>query len=254
MTVTDDATLRHDTVWQGADLVRRFVDDVRGGVPHAADQIDMMLRVVAARSVPVERFVDLGCGSGVLARAVLAHYPKAAAVLVDFSEPMLAEARTALATHRPPPQFVRADLAGPAWRDAVQLAAPFDLVVSGYAIHHLQDVRKRALYREIHDLLAPGGFFLNVEHVASSTPWVEQVANDLLIDSLHAFHRSRGGTKTRAEVAGEFVHRPDKAANILVLVEEQCDWLRQIGFEDVDCFFKVFELAVFGGRRRSATP
>ena len=32
-------------------------------------------------------------------------------------------------------------------------------------------------------------------------------------------------------------------------VEDQCEWLREIGFADVDCFFKVFELAVFGGRK-----
>jgi tRNA (cmo5U34)-methyltransferase len=32
-------------------------------------------------------------------------------------------------------------------------------------------------------------------------------------------------------------------------VERQCEWLRDVGYADVDCFFKVFELAVFGGRR-----
>ena len=37
--------------------------------------------------------------------------------------------------------------------------------------------------------------------------------------------------------------------NILAPVELQCEWLRRIGFEDVDCYFKIFELAVFGGRR-----
>jgi hypothetical protein len=36
-------------------------------------------------------------------------------------------------------------------------------------------------------------------------------------------------------------------ANILALVEDQCRWLRQIGFRDVDCFWKYFELAIFGG-------
>jgi hypothetical protein len=49
------------------------------------------------------------------------------------------------------------------------------------------------------------------------------------------------------------VHRPDKAANILAPVEAQCDWLREIGYEDVDCYFKVLELAVFGGRRPGPT-
>jgi hypothetical protein len=29
--------------------------------------------------------------------------------------------------------------------------------------------------------------------------------------------------------------------------ETQCDWLRQNGFERVDCYQKLSELAVFGG-------
>jgi hypothetical protein len=45
------------------------------------------------------------------------------------------------------------------------------------------------------------------------------------------------------------VHRPDKEENILAPVEAQCDWLRELGFIDVDCYLKLFELAVFGGRR-----
>ena len=64
------------------------------------------------------------------------------------------------------------------------------------------------------------------------------------------WHRVRlAGAKTRAAVADEYHNRPDKAANILVPVEVQCDWLRACGFGDVDCYFKAFELAVFGGRR-----
>ena len=39
------------------------------------------------------------------------------------------------------------------------------------------------------------------------------------------------------------------AANILAPVEVQCQWLREIGFTDVDCYLKMFEVAVFGGRR-----
>jgi ubiquinone/menaquinone biosynthesis C-methylase UbiE len=240
---------RQDTVWQAAELVRTFVDDIRGGVPYAADQIEMLLRIVAADGRPVRRFVDLGCGSGVVARAVLAQHPDAQAVLVDFSEPMLAAAHTSLAAHQPAPRIASADLTDAAWTQSVGDLAPFDLIVSGYAIHHLPHARKQALYAEVFRLLDAGGWFLNVEHVASHSPWIESVCNGLMIDSLFAFHQRRGGTKTRQQVANEFVHRPDKEANILAPVEDQCAWLRRIGFQDVDCFFKVFELAVFGGRK-----
>jgi tRNA (cmo5U34)-methyltransferase len=243
---------RQDEVWKRDSLVRTFLDGIRGGIPFGAEQIEVMLRVIEARRAPVARFADLGCGGGALAQALLRQYPKAHATLVDFSEPMLDAARAQLGGYSPAPQFTVADLATPAWRTSIAGRAPVDVVVSGYAIHHLSDERKQALYAEIFNLLAPGGMFVNVEHVASHTAWIEALSDDLVIDSLHAFHATQGSRKSRAQVADEFVHRPDKAANILVPVEVQCEWLRAIGYADVDCYFKVFELAVFGGRRPAA--
>jgi SAM-dependent methyltransferase len=122
-------------------------------------------------------------------------------------------------------------------------------VVSGYAIHHLPDPRKRQLYGEIFDLLKPGGLFANTEHVSSPTEWIEGISDGLFIDSFHTHHSRRGSGMSREQVAEEFLNRPDKAANILAPVELQCEWLRECGFEDVDCYFKIFELAIFGGRR-----
>lgn len=244
---------RRDTVWQQPELVQTFINEVRGGVPYAADQIAMMLRVIGADGAAVRRVADLGCGSGVVARAILAKHPQATAVLVDFSEPMLAAARAALADHRPAPVVLRGDLADAGWIDAVAGHAPFDVVASSYAIHHLPDARKRALYAEVYALLAPGGWFVNVEHVASPTVRIEALSDALMIDSIHAFQQGKGAAMSRAQVAREFVRRPDKAANILAPVERQCEWLRELGFADVDCFFKVFELAVFGGRRPAAS-
>jgi tRNA (cmo5U34)-methyltransferase len=240
---------RRDEVWKTRSLVKLFLEGIRAAVPLAAEQIDVMLRLIAARRQPVTRFADIGCGSGVLARAILSRYPQAQGVLVDFSEPMIEAARAQLAGHTPCPHFVVADLALPEWTDAIAPHGPFDAIVSGYAIHHLPDERKRALYGEVFALLAPGGMFANVEHVASLTPWIEAISDDLFVDSLYAFHRQREPSQSREQVAHEFAHRPDKAANILAPVEVQCDWLRAWGFADVDCYFKVLELAVFGGRR-----
>lgn len=244
---------RRDEVWKNEWLVKRFLEGIRGGIPYASDQIDVMLRLLGAGERPVERFLDLGSGSGLLAIGLLTRYPAARATLVDFSEPMMEAARDLLGEDVTMPRFVIADFSLPEWIDKVTHEAPFDAVVSGYAIHHLADERKRTLYQEILSLLAPGGFFINVEHVASATPWLAEIFDDALIDSMVSFQHETGMGRGRREVASEHHARPDEAADVLASVETQCQWLREIGFEDVDCWFKYFELAVFGGRKSTET-
>lgn len=242
----DDPTRAGD-VWKSANLVSTFLSGVRGGIPYAHDQLMAMMRVIRAAHNAPDSLLDLGCGSGVLAATVIAEYPNASATLVDFSEPMLAVAGEVFT--EPSHRLVDADFGEPGWIESVLERSPFDLVVSGYAIHHQPDARKRALYAEIHQLLTPGGLFINVEHVASPSQWVAALNDEIFVDSLFEHHQRIGSGKSRVEVASEFVHRPDKSANILAPVEVQGQWLREVGFEDVDCFFKVFELAVFGGRK-----
>ena len=50
-------------------------------------------------------------------------------------------------------------------------------------------------------------------------------------------------------MADVYMKRPDREANKLLSVDVQCGWLREIGFEQVDCYFRIYELAVFAGRR-----
>jgi SAM-dependent methyltransferase len=242
--------------WKSSALAKTYIEGVRMGIPLAAEQIDVMLRLVAAKEEPVSSFLDLGCGNGILAASLLNSHPQARGVLVDFSTPMLDAARTALSAHAANLTFAELDYGDPSWTEVIAQHGPFDVVVSGFSIHHQTDVRKRGLYGEIFNLLGVDGLFVNIEHVASANAWVRERFDDYCIDSLFAAHVDGGGRSTREEIAAEFYHRPDKAANILAPVEDQCAWLRQTGFQDVDCYLKILELAVFGGRRApdSADP
>lgn len=237
--------------WKDAQLVRSYLEGVRGAIPLAQEQVDVMLRLVDASGLDVRRFLDLGCGDGFLGAVLLDRYPDARGVFVDFSEPMLDAARERLAPYGARCDLHHADLSSPAWRDVLDDASPFDVAVSGFAIHHLADQRKRALYGEVLELLRPGAFFLNIEHVSSATRWLTSVFDDLLIDSYFSHHTAQGRDVTRQQIAEEYVHRPDREANVLASVEAQCAWLRELGYADADCYFKLFELAVFGGRKPS---
>jgi len=237
-------TMRTDIVWQDQTLVNNFLTGVRGAIPFANAQINTALQVLDHTGVPMRQLADLGCGDGVIAQALLTHYPNARVTAIDFSEPMLERARQRLKPFGDRVTVIQADLYQAEWQNGLQT---FDGVLSGYCIHHLPDDRKRELYREIYHRLAPGGSFLNLEHVASATSWGEALFNESLVDALYRWHQQQGGTDSREAVARQFVYREDKQANILAPVEVQCDWLRAIGFQQVDCYFKWFELAVFGG-------
>jgi ubiquinone/menaquinone biosynthesis C-methylase UbiE len=232
--------------WQTPELTQNFLTKTRAALPLAAAQLDVMLFVIRRALPDVGTFLDVGSGSGILSRLLLQQYPQAKAVLVDFSEPMLAAARDTL----PPEQttIVQQDLNDTAWLNPVQSHAPFDAVVSGYAIHHLTDERKKSLYQEIFGLLKPGGIFINVEHIASPTEWVEDLFNHAFAMALYDEEVAK--EYTYEELIARLKNQDD--GDICASVDDQCHWLRDIGFEHVDCYMKIYALAVFGGIKPKA--
>lgn len=241
-------------IWQTAAQTNTYLDGVRGAIPLAHEQIDVMLRLIrAARGDKgVTAVLDLGCGDGILGQAVLDQHPNAQALFIDFSTPMLEAARKRLSGYHNV-SFLQVDYGKRDWRSEIgdwtaqPVSSFFDVAISGFSIHHQSDERKQEVYQEIFDLLIPGGIFLNMEHVASATPWVEAQHDELFIDHMHAYQQEQGGTLTRTAVSTDYYARPDKLANILAPVETQCNWLREVGFAHVDIYLKIFELALFGG-------
>ncbi len=167
------------------------------------------------------RVLDLGTGDGRLLALALRDLAGADAVAIDFSPTMLEAARKNFA-NQPTVRVVAHNLDEP-----LPSLGSFDAVISCFAIHHLVHERKRALYAEIFDLLNPGGAFCNLEHVASPTP------------QLHQEFLERIG----------FTVETEDPSNKLLDVETQLEWLREIGFGDVDCHWKWRELALLAGRK-----
>jgi tRNA (cmo5U34)-methyltransferase len=235
-------------IWQSSELSRTYLEGVRGAIPLAAEQIDILLRVIRATQSQVESFLDLGCGNGILGLSIYQQYPEARGCFLDLSQTMLDAAQASL-KDRDNSKFILQDFGSSDWVTTVERDAPFDVIVSGFSIHHQSDRRKKEIYQEIYKLLKPGGLFLNLEHIASHSQWGEKAFSDLFVDALYTFHQSQGSPKTRAEIDREYYSRDDKNANILAPIEAQCNWLREIGFVDVDCFMKIFEIGLFGGVR-----
>jgi tRNA (cmo5U34)-methyltransferase len=188
--------------------------------------------VAVAASVRPVRVLDLGTGTGLLAAHVAAAVPDAHLTLLDAAPAMLERAAERLSAMGAAFAVHEKDLADPL------PPGPYDAVVSALAIHHLDDPGKRDLYLRIKAVLRPGGVFVNAEQVAGPTPALDRRYDDVWLAEI----RERGASDE--EIAGA---RQRMAHDRPAPVDRQCEWLRELGFLDVDCFYRRWRFAVFGG-------
>jgi tRNA (cmo5U34)-methyltransferase len=163
-----------DSAWQTPELTRAFLEGVRGAIPGAELQLAVIGKIADRWCPPATRILDLGCGDGILGKFLLNRLRGASGLFLDFSEPMLAAARENVGALSGV-TIAKADFSSAQWLALAEPHAPFDLVISGFAIHHQPDTRKRELYSEVFRVLAPSGLFLNLEHVASASAAGETV-------------------------------------------------------------------------------
>jgi SAM-dependent methyltransferase len=210
MTPTDPVNLWSDVEHALAYLRRADT------IPHrTAGEAELLAQLPAS----VARVLDLGCGDGRLLALVRTARPAARGVGADFSPAMLERVRERFRGD-PMVTIVAHDLDRP-----LPDLGRFDAVVSSFAIHHVGDARKRALYAEVFARLEPGGVFLNLEHVSSPTERLHRAFLEAL------------------DIALE----DEDPSNKLAPLEAQLAWLRAIGFADVDCHWKWRELALLAG-------
>jgi len=231
-------------MWQQADVANAFLE-TRRHVPCIDLLFDAARRLVRDIGREPACIVDLGCGAGIVGDAMLGEWPNASLIAVDFSPPMLDQARQRFAD-RPNVTVVEGDLAERGLMSRL-IAEPVDVVISSFAIHHLRRSDQRALYAEVFDVLASGGAFVNIEHVASASPRIEEMFWSWFYDRMAASRNAEGESVTADQLRRDGESRQEM--NILTDVHQQTEWLREIGFTDVDVAFKAWELAVFGGYR-----
>ncbi|MGC1372354.1 MAG: class I SAM-dependent methyltransferase [Candidatus Sulfotelmatobacter sp.] len=209
-------------LWTSSDHAANYLGRANS-IPHRTEGEGTLLEFVPRKA---RRLLDLGTGDGRLLALVKSQLATEAArpieaVAIDFSPAMLEAVRKRFAGDSSV-TIVAHNLDQP-----LPELGKFDAVVSSFAIHHVVHERKRALYAEIYELLASGGVFCNLEHVASPTQRLHE-------EFLHSI--------------GYTVETEDPSNKLLDL-QTQLQWLREIGFADVDCHWKWRELALMVGRK-----
>jgi len=156
----DFAMFPHD--WHSTAYVAEWITRDAARDPERRPLLQQMLSFAPFPRDAQLEVLDVGAGYGAVSEEVLQAFPAAWVTLQDYSQPMLDRARQRLADRSDHLRYVLCDLVDPSWPE--QVGGPFDLAVSAIALHNLRAPEEIfACYRAVHDLLKPGGCFLNCD-------------------------------------------------------------------------------------------
>jgi SAM-dependent methyltransferase len=212
------------TEWSSPGYASEYLE-IAESIPHRNEGEHVLLEYIPTDA---KRILDLGTGDGRLVKLISnrqQQVPKF--IVVDVSPAMLEKAASNFKNDNNV-SIIEHDLSCPisdklTTEEAGQSEIQFDAIVSGLAIHHLNHERKYSLYKEIYDLLVLGGVFCNLDRVASPT------------ERLHK------------QFLEKTTYKKEDKSNKLLDMQTQLKWLEEIGFIDVDCYWKWLELALLVG-------
>jgi SAM-dependent methyltransferase len=191
--------------------------------------------------------VEIGCGQGLLSYAFLNCFPQARLVALDGSAAMRGQAQARLAPFGDRATVRPFDLAASDWLSQADRSGA---VLSSLCLHHLNGPQKQALFKTLFNRLAQGGALLIADLVEPLRPQTRE----LFAATWDRLARRQALTETGATgLFEEFVEAEwnyyyfDDPADTPSPLFQQLLWLREAGFQGVDCFWLQAGHAIYGG-------
>jgi len=113
-------------------------------------------------------------------------------------------------------------------------------VVSSLSIHHLTSEEKKKLYASIYSILNKNGIFINADQVLGKTPFIESL-----------YKRDWKSKVENSDLSKEEIYSAYERTKLdrMDTLEDQFNWLNEIGFIDVDCVYKYYSFVVMFARK-----
>ncbi len=191
--------------------------------------------------------LELCCGEGLLAGALLEGFPHCIAHGYDGSEAMLQKAKARLANFGERFQTRHFDLADSDWRSSV---FPFQAIVSSLAIHHLDGPQKQQLFRDIYRMLNPGGMLIIADVIQPAAKTGKDIAANTWDNAVRQRALEIDGDTSAFDYFQEekwnlyrYPDPVDKPSSLF----DQLKWLEQAGFSEIDVFWMKAGHVVWGG-------
>jgi len=223
-----------------------FIDFGKYFVPDREEQINIICELIP-RLEKNSRILELCCGEGLLAGALLERYQNSIVIGMDGSPTMLAQASDNLKAFNDRFMARRFKLAERDWRTTDPL---YCAIVSSLAIHHLDGEEKRALFTDLYPMLSPGGALIIADIIQPASP----TAMDMAARFYDAAVRERAlAIEGNLDKYEQFLHSewnlfryPDEMDKPSPLFD-QLNWLEEAGFCAIDIFWMKAGHAIYGG-------
>ncbi len=210
---------------------REYDEIIKKLIPGYPQMVEALVDALPFEKSAVISVIDLGCGTGTVARAVKDVFPSANITCLDIAEGMLQMARLKMAD-APETVYINADFS------SLDFSGEYDAVVSSLALHHLEtDEDKQEFYRKIYSGLKKGGVFANVDVVIASTGRLQQV----YIERWKNFMEKSVG---REEVENIWIPKYYKEDRPTALTRH-LNMLESAGFLYMDVLWKYYNYAVY---------
>lgn len=199
-------------------------------IPYYQEQHTLLLDLISFEKSDRFKALDLGCGTGILSHLILQNFPQSTVVSLDMAENMLAACQKNLLAYKERSILQLGNFA------ADDLGSGYDLVVSGLAIHHLDNDAKQNLFQRLFKSMNSGGILLIRDVVTGATAKLTQQYEQLWRNYIKA-----NGEDDR------YWFQKYLEDDIPASVEDQMQWLKEAGFTEVGCHWRYLNFAIFGG-------
>lgn len=240
-------TLR-ETVYafNNTDTIATYDTDMDIWHPNRVKMASIVCEVLPFDKAENVSILDLGVGTGYLSHKIIETFPHAKIVAIDAAELMIEKATLRLKDHLEQVTFQRSTFQE--LPDKINTLSRLDAVVSSFALHHLFREEKQVLFKYIHSILKPHGWFVNCDIFKTSDAVLEARFRRLHYQGIQERTRKikRQG-KSLDQISSELAGKEKKDGDHLLFLMDDLQLLAEAGFRTVECFWKEYREAVYGG-------
>jgi tRNA (cmo5U34)-methyltransferase len=182
--------------------------------------------------------VDLGAGTGLLAKELFEIYNNAHYTLIDISTDMLKIARERFNG------LNNFDFIEENYVENIPVKN-CDLVCSALSIHHLENAQKIKLYDNIYKILEKGGCLINLDQFIGESELINNLYNEWWYNYI-----DNSGIPKEEKAAGIKRRKLDRENSI----NDTIKILKNTGFNNVECIYRFMKFGVILAIKSTTPP